>query len=73
MKMYSPDLQRYKNPDSETCATSEFEIGHTLVHAVIMMKARAYTMKYTVNKIREEECIKIDEIQDSVGIDDADR
>ena len=79
MKMYSPDLQRYENPDSETCATAEFEIGHTLLHDVIMMEARAYTMKYTANKRREEESIKhslqakIDEIQDSVDIEDGER
>ena len=41
MKMHSPDLQRYKNPDSETCATAEFEIGHTLLQDVIMMEPRA--------------------------------
>ena len=44
-----------------------------------MLEARAYTMKYTAKKRREEECIerslqaKIDEIQDSVGIYDVDR
>ena len=58
MKMYSADLQRYKNPDSKTCATAEFKIGHNLLHDVIMMEACAYTMKYTANKRREEVCIK---------------
>ena len=79
MKMYSQDLQKHKNPDSETCARAEFEIGNTLLHDVIMMEARAYTMKYTANKRKEEESIKrslqakIDKIQDSLDIDDGDR
>ena len=61
---------------SKTCANAEFEIGHALQHYVIMMEARAYTIKYTANKRREEESIKcslqakINEIQDSVDIDD---
>ena len=44
-----------------------------------MMEARAYTMKYTANKRKEEKSIKrslqakIDEIQDSVDIDDGDK
>ena len=79
MKMYSPDLQKIENPDKETCATAKFEIGHTLLHDVILMKARAFTMKYTANKQREKESIKcslqakIYEIQDSVGVDDVER
>ena len=79
MKMYSPDLEKYKDPDKETCSAAKFKIGHTLLHDVILLEARVFTMKYSANKRREEESIKrslqakIYMIQDSVGINDAER
>ena len=59
MKMYSSKLQLKDNLDPDKCAKAKFDISYTLLHDIILMEALAYTLKYTANKRKEEESIKL--------------
>ena len=78
MKAYSSRLNKIHNPSAEQCTTAEFDMSYTLLHDVILMEVRAYTMKFVAEQKREEQQMKrtleerIDKIQNSVGIDDSD-
>ena len=71
MKMYDNKPQLIDNPNAKQFAYATFQINHTLLHDVILMEARAFTIKYTAKKrieanfIKNSLHIKIQEIQDS--------
>ena len=58
MERYFSELRNCENPSMDTYAQATFDISHTLLHDVILMEARAYTLKFRAQNEKEDECIK---------------
>ena len=79
MKSSSKDLKDIETPTAEQCSNATFNINSTLLHDVILMEARAFALKFTARKRKEENLMKdilkhkIEKIQDTVDQDDAEK
>ena len=58
METYSAKLNKIESPTLEQYTDAEFDINYTLLHNVIMMEARSYTMKFVAKKRKEQQEVK---------------
>ena len=79
MKWYSKELQNLDDPKDEDYPQARWNISPMLLHDVILMEVRSYTMKYKAFKKREKELLmiglraQINELQDSNELMDTEK
>ena len=67
------------NTTAEQCSNATFNINSTLLHDVILIEARAFALKFTARKRKEENLMKdilkhkTEKIQDTVDQDDVEK
>ena len=47
---YSGRLKEIELPTADQCANAKFDISYTLLHNVILMEVRSFTMKFVTTK-----------------------
>ena len=72
-------VKNIETPTAEQYSNFTFNINNTLLHDVIIMEARAFALKFTERKRKEDNLMKdilkhkIEKIQDTVDQDDVEK